>query len=191
VPNGLIVGCESLFVAYAPRHAGLLFTCAADGMLAGDTLAGRFVSPRWRERLGAPLRLLLAAPYLIFILHPALPLAVAAITLASAGYCATLLPQHRLMVLTPDELSGHALGLHASGMLAMQGVGAALAGTVAQQASPATTMAVMAAASVAVTLALAPGLRGPALRGPALRGPPPRGPALRATARPGLAIPPG
>jgi hypothetical protein len=24
VPNGLIVGCESLFVAYAPRHAGLL-----------------------------------------------------------------------------------------------------------------------------------------------------------------------
>ena len=130
---------------------------------------------------------------------PALPLAVAAITLASAGYCATLLLQHRLMVLTPDELSGHALGLHASGMLAMQGVGAALAGTVAQQASPATTMAVMAAASVAVTLALAPGLRattrpalrGPPPRGPALRGPPPRGPALRATARPGLAIPPG
>jgi hypothetical protein len=75
VPNGLIVGCESLFVAYAPRHAGLLFACAAAGMLAGDTLAGRFMPPRWRRRLGAPLRLLLAAPYLIFILHPALPLA--------------------------------------------------------------------------------------------------------------------
>ena len=27
VPNGLIVGCESLFVPYAPRHAGLLFAC--------------------------------------------------------------------------------------------------------------------------------------------------------------------
>jgi predicted MFS family arabinose efflux permease len=128
-------------------------------MLAGDTLAGRFVPHRWRERLGAPLRLLLAAPYLIFIMHPALPLAVAAVALASVGYSATLLLQQRLTALTPDELSGHALGLHSSGMLAMQGVGAALAGAVAQQTSPATAMAVMAAASVTVTLILAPGLR--------------------------------
>ena len=63
------------------------------------------------------------------------------------------------MTLTPDELSGHALGLHSSGMLAMQGVGAALAGAIAQQTSAATAMAVMAAASPAVTVALAPGLR--------------------------------
>jgi predicted MFS family arabinose efflux permease len=158
VPNGLIVGCESLFIPYAPRRAGLLFASAALGMLAGDTLAGRFVPHRWRERLGAPLRLLLAAPYLIFVLHPALPLAVAAVVLASIGYSATLLLQQHLMALTPDGLSGHALGLHSSGMLAMQGVGAAVAGTVAKNTSPATAMAVMAAASVAVTLTLAPGL---------------------------------
>ncbi len=50
------------------------------------------------------------------------------------------------MTLTPDKLSGHALGLHSSGMLAMQGVGAALRGAVAQQTSPATAMAAMAAA---------------------------------------------
>jgi len=159
VPNGLIVGCESLFVPYAPRHAGLLFAFAALGMLAGDTLAGRFVPSRWRERLGAPLRLLLAAPYLIFALDPALPVAVAAITLASVGYSATLLLQQRLMALTPDELTGHALGLHSSGMLAMQGVGAALAGAIAEHISPAMTMAVLAAMSVTVTLLLAPGLR--------------------------------
>jgi len=127
VPNGLIVGCESLFVPYAPRHAGLLFAFAALGMLAGDTLTGRFVSARWRERLSAPLRLLLAAPYLVFALQPALPVAVAAVVLASVGYSASLLLQQRLMALTPDELSGHALGLHSSGMLAMQGVGAAVA----------------------------------------------------------------
>ncbi|MDX3229535.1 MFS transporter [Streptomyces sp. ME19-01-6] len=159
VPNGLIVGCESLFVPYAPRHAGLLLACASLGMLVGDILTGRFVPPRWRERLGAPLRLLLAAPYLVFALHPALPLAAAAVTLASVGFAASLLLQERLMALTPEELSGHALGLHFSGMLTMQGVGAACAGAVAQHTSPATAMAVMAAASVAVTLALAPGLR--------------------------------
>jgi MFS family permease len=159
VPNGLIVGCESLFVSYAPRHAGLLFAFAAFGMLIGDTVTGRFISQRWRERLGAPLRLLLGAPYLLFALRPPLALAVTVVALASIGYAATLLLQQRLMALTPDELSGHALGLHSSGMLAMQGIGAALAGAVAQRTSPSTAMTVMAAASVAVTLALAPGLR--------------------------------
>ncbi|MDX3094805.1 MFS transporter [Streptomyces sp. ME01-24h] len=159
VPNGLIVGCESLFVPYAPDHAGLLLAAAACGMLAGDTVAGRFVPPWWRERVGAALRLLLAAPYLLFALHPAPPLAAAVVALASVGYAASLLLQERLMALTPAELAGHALGLHSSGMLACQGLGAALAGAVAQHTSPGTAMTVVAATSVAVTLALAPGLR--------------------------------
>ncbi|MFD3451911.1 MFS transporter [Streptomyces sp. NPDC058691] len=159
VPNGLIVGCESLFVPYAPAHAGVLLASAACGMLVGDTLAGRFLPPRWRERAGAALRLLLAAPYLLFAFHPALPLAAAVVALASVGYAASLVLQERLMSLTPDELSGHALGLHSSGMLAWQGLGAVLAGTIAQHTSPATAMTALAAASVTVTLLLAPGLR--------------------------------
>jgi membrane protein implicated in regulation of membrane protease activity len=71
----------------------------------------------------------------------------------------SLLLQHRLMALTPEELGGHALGLHSSGMLAMQGIGAVVAGAVAEQTSPGAAMAVMAAISVIVTLILAPGLR--------------------------------
>ncbi|MFE2290423.1 MFS transporter [Streptomyces sp. NPDC059452] len=159
VPNGLVAGCESLYIAYAPEHAGLLFACGAVGMLAGDTLVGRFVPGRWRARLGAPLRLLLAAPYLVFALDPGLPVAVVAVVLASVGFSAILLLQQRLMALTPEELSGHALGLSTSGMLAMQGVGAAVAGAIAQPTSAATGMAVVAALSLAVTLSLAPGLR--------------------------------
>ncbi|MEI5036227.1 MFS transporter [Streptomyces sp. S1A(2023)] len=161
VPNGLVVGCESLFVSHAPHHAGLLFASAAVGMLAGDTLTGRFLPPRWRDRLGAPplLLLLLAAPYLIFVLHPALPVALAAVALASVGFSANLLLQERLMTMVPGELRGHAFGLHHSGMFTMQGVAAATAGGLAQFTSPATAMTVMAAASVAVTLALTPGLR--------------------------------
>ena len=159
VPNGLIVGCESLFVSYSPRRAGTLFACTAVGMLAGDTLAGRFVSERWRDRLGPWLRLLLACPYLVFIARPSLVVACVACAIASVGYSATLILQQRLMALTPDDLKGHALGLHSSGMLAMQGVGAALAGTVGQWTSPAIGITVMAATSVAVTLALARGLR--------------------------------
>lgn len=215
VPNGLVVGCESLYVAYAPGHAGLLFAGGALGMLAGDALVGRFLAvracrsdqagsgsgvrrvqlrgggrkrrgasvtddnaadvragarepglirtagPERRARLGAPLRLLLAAPYLLFALRPGLPLALAVVVLASVGFAASLLLQERLLALTPQELSGQALGLSSSGMLAMQGVGAAVAGGIAQLTSPATGMAAVAGLSVAVTLALAPGLRTP------------------------------
>uniref|UniRef100_A0AAU2VE97 MFS transporter n=1 Tax=Streptomyces sp. NBC_00003 TaxID=2903608 RepID=A0AAU2VE97_9ACTN len=164
VPNGLIVGCESLFVPYAPDHAGLLFAAAAVGMLAGDTVTGRFLGASWRRRLPVPLLLLLAAPYLLLALRPPLPLAVAAVSLASVGYAASLLQQERLVALVPEGMTGQALGLHSSGMLTFQGVGAALAGTVAQHTSPGTAMAVMAAASITVTLVLAAGsgrIRGP------------------------------
>ncbi|WP_330174742.1 MFS transporter [Streptomyces sp. NBC_01498] len=204
VPNGLVVGCESLYVAYAPRHAGILFAAGAAGMLAGDVLIGRFVPRRLRRRLAVPLLLLLAVPHLVFFLGPSLPLAVAAVTLATVGYAASLVSQERLMALTPDELSGHALGLHSSGMLTTQGVCAVLAGAVAERTSPGTGITVLAAASVAVTLLLArrlrevpegpegPGTPGPGTeepgteeRGTAERGTEERGTEERGTAGPG------
>lgn len=168
VPNGLIVGCEALFVAYAPDRAGLLFACAAVGMLAGDTVVGRFVPERLRARLAAPLQLLLAAPYLLFALGTGLPpvAAAAAVAVSAVGYGASLLYQERLLARVPEESSGHALGLHGSGMLACQGLAAALAGGLAQLTSPATAMALLALASLAVTAALTAGLSSAAPRSP-------------------------
>ncbi|WOX21250.1 MFS transporter [Streptomyces solicathayae] len=154
VPNGLIVGCESLFVPWAPEQAGTLFACAAIGMLAGDVAVGRFVPKAWRGRLASPLQALLAAPFLLFALDPALPLALAAVTVATAGYAASLLFQEKLLALTPDELSGQALGLHSSGMLTFQGVSATLAGVLAQYTSTTTAMALLAGLSLTVTAAL-------------------------------------
>ncbi|MCX4454824.1 MFS transporter [Streptomyces sp. NBC_01340] len=152
IPNGLIVGCESLYVSYAPDRAGLLFAFAAFGMFVGDVTTGRFIPPTVRGRLGIPFLLLLATPYLPFALGPGVAVAAGAVALASVGFGASLIQQERLMSLTPDELSGHALGLHSSGMLTMQGVSAALAGTVAQLTSPATAMTVMAITSLVATL---------------------------------------
>lgn len=60
----------------------------------------------------------------LFALHPPLPRAVAAVTLAFVDYRAGLL-RDRLLSLTPAQLGGHALGFHSSGLLALQGVGAA------------------------------------------------------------------
>ncbi|QHA05301.1 MFS transporter [Streptomyces broussonetiae] len=154
LPNGLVVGCESLYVSYAPHAAGTLFACGALGMFAGDVTVGRLLPGAVRRRLATPLLLLLAAPYLAFAAHPPLPVAMACVTVASVGFGASLVQQERLMELTPGELAGQALGLHSAGMLTLQGVSAALAGTVAQVTSPAAGMAAMAAGSVLVTLVL-------------------------------------
>ncbi|MFF3166151.1 MFS transporter [Streptomyces sp. NPDC003273] len=155
VPNGLVVGSDSLYVSYAPEAAGTLYACGALGMFLGDMAVGRLVPPGVRNRLATPLRLLLAAPYLFFVLRPGVALSAVAAAVASVGFAASLVLQERLMSLTPDDLTGQALGLHATGMAALQGVGAALAGTLAQLTSPAAAMTLMAAGSIAVTLVLA------------------------------------
>jgi predicted MFS family arabinose efflux permease len=159
VPNGLVVGCEALFVPYAPQAAAALFVSAALGMLLGDMAAGRFLPPQLRQRSVTPLRFLLAAPYLLFVLPLSLPVAVAAAAVASAGFAATLLLQERLIALTGEEVRGQALGLHATGMKAMQAIGATLAGLTAQFLPTGTAMTTLAVASLAVTAMLSPGLR--------------------------------
>ncbi|KIF69198.1 membrane protein [Streptomyces sp. AcH 505] len=155
VPNGLIVGSDSLYVSYAPQAAGTLYAFGALGMFAGDMAVGRLVPPAVRPRLATPLRLLLAVPYLFFVLRPGVALSAVAVTVASVGFAASLVLQERLMSLTPDDLTGQSLGLHGTGMAALQGIGAVLAGTLAQLTSPATAMTLMATASVIATLTLA------------------------------------
>ncbi len=148
------MGGESLYVSYAPSAAGTMYACGALGMFLGDLAVGRLVPPALRPRLATPLRLLLAVPYLFFFLRPGLALSVLAVTVAAVGFAASLVLQERLMSLTPDELAGQAFGLHTTGMVALQGLGAALVGTLAQLTSPATAMTLMATASIAVTLTL-------------------------------------
>jgi MFS family permease len=159
LPNGLVVGCEALFVPYAPQAAAALFVAAALGMLLGDMAAGRFLSPELRRRSVTPLRFLLAVPYLLFVLPLSLPVAVGAVALASMGFASTLLLQERLIALTGEEVRGQALGLHANGMKAMQAIGATVAGLTAQFLPVGTAMAMLAVASLAVTAMLSPGLR--------------------------------
>lgn len=164
VPNGLIVGCEALFVAYAGERAGYLFAAAAAGMLTGDVVVGRFLPAATRDRLIGPLRLLLAAPYLLFWFDPGLAAALLVGWLASVGYAAGLPLQERLLAHTAPSHRGQVLGLRGSGMMVMQAVGAALAGTVADVVGRGSTgaayaMGSMALLSLAVTLLLTRGLR--------------------------------
>ncbi|WP_223772487.1 MFS transporter [Streptomyces sp. 135] len=77
VPNGLIVGCEALFISYAPHHAGVFLAAGSAGMLLGDLAVGRLFTAEQRRRYAFALRLLLAAPYLLFAVHPPVLVATA------------------------------------------------------------------------------------------------------------------
>ena len=166
VPNGLVVGCESLFIPYgnaaSAGHgwlAGWLFASTAAGAMTGDLVIGRFVPSGRRDRIIEPLRLLLAGPYLVFFLTPAPEIAVLIGFLAAAGYAASLPLQDRLIRHTDDAIQGQVLGLHMNGMMVGQAIAALVAGAVASFLPPATAMGAMAVASMAVTLLLVPGLR--------------------------------
>ncbi len=164
LPNGRVVGCESLFVPFGGHQAGYLLSVTAAGMLAGDILVGRVLPAAARTWLVEPLRFLLAAPYVLFLLRPALPAALALGFLASVGYAAALPLQERLLAHTAAGVRGQVLGLYSNAMMAMQGVAAVLAGLLAQRlgAGPSgasTAIGILGCASLAVTVALIPGLR--------------------------------
>jgi predicted MFS family arabinose efflux permease len=169
VPNGLVVGCEALFIPYARQHAGYLLAAGAVGMLAGDILVGRFVPEAPRDRLILPLRVLLAAPFLAFPLSPPVPVAAVLVGVSAFGYAASLPLQERLVRQTPGDVRGQAFGLSSTGLMVGQAIGAAVAGGIAQLLGARLvgwSMAAMAALSLLVTAVLREGLRRSAASAP-------------------------
>ncbi|MER7466878.1 hypothetical protein [Streptomyces sp. NPDC097981] len=152
VPNGLVVGCEALFISYAPEHAGALLAAGSAGMLLGDLAVGRLLTADGRRRCAFALRLLLAVPYLLFAVHPPIWATTAAVFIASAGFASTLPLQEQLLALTPDPVRGQVQGVESAGRMTWQGIGAAIAGGLAQYLTPGTAITAAAAVSVAVTV---------------------------------------
>jgi predicted MFS family arabinose efflux permease len=152
VPNGLVVGCEALFISYSPDHAGWMLAAGSAGMLIGDLAVGRFMGVEQRRRRALALRVLLAGPYLLFVLHPGVLLASAVVLVSSAGFAATLPLQERLLELVPDAVRGQVQGVESAGRMTWQGIGAVLAGLVAQLVPVGLAMVVVAGASLAVTV---------------------------------------
>lgn len=163
IPNGLIVGCEALFIPYAGQHGGYLFAAAAAGMLAGDLTMGRFVPERLRDPLIRPLRYALAVPYLAMALDPGTLVAGFVGLVASVGYCAHLPLQERLIRHTVAGQRGQVFGLYSTGLMVGQSVGAVLAGAIAGwighgREGVGQTMMILAVGSILVTLSLSWGL---------------------------------
>ncbi|MDM7855847.1 MFS transporter [Cellulomonas alba] len=153
VPNGLIVGCEGLLLSYDSAHAATMLAAGSAGMLVGDLTVGRLLTAAQRRAWAYPLRLVLATPFLAFAAHPGVLVGSAILFVSSAGFAATLPLQERLLALTPEAVRGQVQGVESAGRIAWQGIGAIVGGAVALAVAPATSIATLALASVAITVA--------------------------------------
>ncbi len=115
IPNGLIVGCEALFVPYAGASAGWLLAAGAAGMMTGDLVVGRFLT-RINAAIARTMRSGSSWPYRSSASLFDLPLAILCVSIAlgSSGYAASLAQQEVLVDLTPAELRGQVLGLESA-----------------------------------------------------------------------------
>jgi predicted MFS family arabinose efflux permease len=154
IPNGLVAGCEALFVPYAGDAAAALFVAGAAGMLVGDVMVGRVLNAAQRRSSARWLRWWLAVPFLFFIVGPGIPVAALLAGCACLGYAATLAQQELLVELTPPDLSGQVLGAESAARATCQGLGALLAGAVAEVIDPGHAIAVLAVVSLLVSAAL-------------------------------------
>jgi predicted MFS family arabinose efflux permease len=161
VPNGLIVGCEALFVAFNPTTggAGSLFAASAAGMLLGDIIIGRLLGPRGRIHAAQLFRYLLAVPFLFFVLGPRLWVVTTLVVVATIGFGASLAQQEILNWLTPAEILGQTFGFESSMRTAGQGFFAIVAGALADLLDPAQAMLVLAVASLTTSLLLGHALK--------------------------------
>ena len=112
------------------------------------------------QRLLLPLRLLLAAPFLVFALHPPIVLAALLGGLAAIGYAAALPLQERLVVSIDLATKGQAFGLLSTGTMVGQAAGALLIGGIADVVEAAAAMTIAPVLAIITSLILMPALRG-------------------------------
>ena len=161
---------EGLAVPYAAqlrldtRAVGLLLAADPLGMVIGAVLIAR-LAPRWRLRVLGPLTVATMLPLVVYLARPPLALALGLLVLVGACSGYQIIVQSTFVRRVPDEHRGQAGGFAGAGLTAVQGLGAAAGGLLAQWLMPAGAIAAAGAAGTlfALVLATAWWRRGPQL----------------------------
>jgi predicted MFS family arabinose efflux permease len=121
-------------------------------MLIGNIILGRLVRPAMRERLVAPVLLLLGAP-MVAVAFP-LPFWVTVSMLFVVGMAMdySLGLQRAFLAAVDPEVRGQAFALNFTGLMTMQGIGPLVSGAIADTSSVWVSMAIMGAGTVVTGL---------------------------------------
>jgi MFS family permease len=128
-------------IGAAPSAVGLILASDPIGSVVGGVVFGRWVPARWQVRRLGLLAALAGAPLLVCAAKP--PLAVSMLLFGLSGFFATACHLHAsttLMRRLPVETRAQGSGLATSSLITVQGVGALLAGVLADQLGPAATI---------------------------------------------------
>jgi MFS family permease len=154
------VAPEALAAPYVVQHhgspalVGWWLVALPVGLIAGDYAGVRLLGARQQRRLVAPAALASFLPYLLFGLGP--PVAVAMALLVASGACGlySLGLDARVRDASPPHLFARAMTVSTGGLMALQGLGFALAGAVAQLVGPAAAIAIAGCGGTAATVVL-------------------------------------
>jgi hypothetical protein len=162
------VAPEALAAPYVAAHhgssalVGWWLVALPVGLICGDVVGVRLLSPQQQRRLVAPAAAAGFIPYLAFLAHP--PIAVALPLLVGAGACGlySLGLDARVRDAAPPELFARTMTLNSAGLMTLQGIGFALAGAIAQAIGSAAAITVAGCCGLTATvLLLRPDFRPP------------------------------
>jgi hypothetical protein len=143
----------------SPVLVGWWLVALPAGLVCGDVAGVRLLGPARQRGLVGPAAAAGFVPYLAFILHP--PLAVALPLLVCSGACGlySLGLDGRVRDAVPAELFARTMALNSAGLITLQGVGFALAGAVAEGVGPAAAIALAGGCGLVATTAFMRGER--------------------------------
>jgi MFS family permease len=156
------VAPEALAAPYVSAHhggsglVGWWLTALPLGFIAGDVAGVRFLTPAWQRRLIAPAAAASFLPYVFFFANPSVPVAIPLLLASGAGGLYGLGLDAKVRDTAPLPLFARTMAVSSAGLMALQGLGFALAGAVAQLTGPATAVGIAGACGLTVVLLLIP-----------------------------------
>jgi hypothetical protein len=146
----------------SPGLTGWWLTALPAGTVVGELVGMWLVSPSWRQRLIAPLAAIGFLPLLAFATHPGIAMALTLLVLAGSCGMWHLGLDAVLFDAAPPALRPRVLAITGTGLMALQGLGFALAGAVAELLPPHVTIAVAGVVGLGVVAVLGSAARAPA-----------------------------
>ena len=154
VPEG-VVAPLSRSLGGGAVAAGLLLAAGAFGASIGAVTFSRLVRPARRLRLMAPLAATACGVLILFAFRPALPAALAILTIGGIFDCYQLAANAAFVTAAPAGRRSQAFGIAQGGMSLGQGLAMILAGAAAQSLPPSLVIAISGAIGVIVATLVA------------------------------------
>ncbi len=158
----LAVAPESLAAASvhelgrAGGTVGLWLTALPAGVIAGEILAIRLLSPARRPRAVVPLAVWVFVPFLVFAAEPRVVLAIPLLVLSGLGHGYSLGLDTLIIRQAEGVLRDRVFTVFSAGLMAIQGLGFAAAGALAEVVSPHVAIVVAGVLGLATVVLLRP-----------------------------------